>query len=61
MNLEPNTTTVSGTCAVNSSELTLVSGTMKIVFAFANVSPNQTSCHFFTQNTFFLTSPIGVG
>lgn len=47
MNLEPNTTTMSGLCAVNSSELTLVSGTLKIVFTFANVSPNQTICHFF--------------
>ncbi|XP_044060848.1 lysosome-associated membrane glycoprotein 2 isoform X1 [Siniperca chuatsi] len=36
MNLEPNTTTVSGSCGVNSSELVLVSNSMTIMFTFTN-------------------------
>lgn len=50
MNLDPNGTHVSGSCGVNSSELTLVSSNIKIVFTFANVSPNQTTGHFFLAN-----------
>ncbi|XP_070768882.1 lysosome-associated membrane glycoprotein 2 isoform X2 [Enoplosus armatus] len=36
MNLEPNGTTVSGSCGVNSSELVLVSNSMTIMFTFVN-------------------------
>ncbi|XP_073343705.1 lysosome-associated membrane glycoprotein 2 isoform X2 [Pagrus major] len=36
MNLDPNVTAVSGSCAVNSSELVLVSNTMTITFTFTN-------------------------
>lgn len=63
MNLDPAATNVSGSCGVNSSELTLVSSNMKVVFTFANVSPNQTNHHyfFFCFVCFvFLTSPTGI-
>ncbi|XP_051274824.1 lysosome-associated membrane glycoprotein 2 isoform X2 [Dicentrarchus labrax] len=36
MNFDPNGTTVSGSCGVNSSELVLVSNTMTITFTFTN-------------------------
>ncbi|XP_070818432.1 lysosome-associated membrane glycoprotein 2 isoform X2 [Chaetodon trifascialis] len=36
MNFDPNGTTVSGSCGVNSSELVLVSNTMTIMFTFTN-------------------------
>ncbi|XP_008274116.1 lysosome-associated membrane glycoprotein 2 [Stegastes partitus] len=36
MNFEPNGTHVSGSCGVNSSELTLVSNSVTIVFTFTN-------------------------
>ncbi|XP_034453777.1 lysosome-associated membrane glycoprotein 2 isoform X2 [Hippoglossus hippoglossus] len=36
MNLEPNKTTASGSCGVNSSELQLVSSTMTIMLTFIN-------------------------
>nr|XP_057932581.1 lysosome-associated membrane glycoprotein 2 isoform X2 [Doryrhamphus excisus] len=36
INLDPNRTTVSGSCGGNSSELVLVSNTMTITFAFTN-------------------------
>ncbi|XP_030253165.1 lysosome-associated membrane glycoprotein 2 isoform X1 [Sparus aurata] len=36
MNFEPNGTTVTGSCGVNSSELVLVSNTMNISFTFLN-------------------------
>ncbi|XP_068447890.1 lysosome-associated membrane glycoprotein 2 isoform X2 [Clinocottus analis] len=36
MNFEPNGTTVSGSCGVNSSQLVLTSNTMTITFTFAN-------------------------
>ena len=39
MNLEPNKTTPTGWCGVNSSELQLVSSNMTIVLTFINVSP----------------------
>ncbi|XP_061747996.1 lysosome-associated membrane glycoprotein 2-like isoform X2 [Nerophis ophidion] len=36
INLDPNVTTVSGSCGANSSELVLVSNTMTVTFVFAN-------------------------
>ncbi|XP_076594861.1 lysosome-associated membrane glycoprotein 2 isoform X2 [Chaetodon auriga] len=36
MNFDPNGTTVSGSCGVNSSELVLASNTMTIMFTFTN-------------------------
>ncbi|XP_061832650.1 lysosome-associated membrane glycoprotein 2 isoform X2 [Nerophis lumbriciformis] len=36
INLDPNVTTVSGSCGSNSSELVLVSNTMTVTFVFAN-------------------------
>lgn len=39
MNLDPNDTKVTGSCGVNSTELTLLSNTMSLTFTFTNVSP----------------------
>lgn len=53
MNLDPVGTNASGLCGVNSSELTLVSNNMKIVFTFANVRPNLTLFFLFVEKTTF--------
>lgn len=39
LNLDPNATSVSGSCGVDSSQLVLVSDTMNVTFTFTNVSP----------------------
>lgn len=53
MNFEPNGTTVTGSCGVNSSELVLVSNTMNISFTFLNVSPQHHNVlHFFIFSRF---------